>query len=88
LSVSDKRKLDEYTSAVRDLETRLQATPQGASCSATAPKVADTDGFEQRSAAMIELIALAFQCDVTRVMSFMMGRGSSLEEDPKIRTSS
>lgn len=80
LSASDKRKLDEYMSAVRDLETRLQAAPQGAGCTAEKPTVADTDSFEQRSSAMMELIALAFQCDVTRVMSFMMGRGSSLQD--------
>lgn len=81
MSVSDKRKLDEYTSAVRDLETRLQATQQAGSCTAAvAPTVADGDGFERRASAMIELIALAFQCDVTRVISFMMGRGSSLQD--------
>jgi hypothetical protein len=80
LSASDKRKLDEYTSAVRDLETRLQA-PQDASCNALAkPTIADNDSFEKRASAMMELIALAFQCDVTRVMSFMMGRGSSLQD--------
>jgi hypothetical protein len=81
LSPSDRAKLDEYTTSVRSLETQIQNMAAAGQCSAaTATTVADTAPYADRVAAMIDIIALAFQCDMTRVISFMIARGESLQD--------
>jgi hypothetical protein len=81
LSRSDSAKLDEYTTSVRALETQIQNTASAGQCSAaTGKSVLDAAPYADRVAAMIDIIALAFQCDMTRVVSFMMARGSSLQD--------
>jgi Protein of unknown function (DUF1552) len=81
LSPSDRAKLDEYTTAVRSLEVQIQNMASAGQCSAAvSPATTDTATYQDRVAAMVELIALAFQCDMTRVVSFMMARGSSLQD--------
>jgi len=73
LGTSDRAKLDEYLTAVRELELRLGTT--GGSCGAM-ERPPET-GFAQRMDLMSELMVLAMQCDLTRVISFMMGPGAS-----------
>lgn len=81
LSVDDKNKLDQYFTGVRTLEQQLD-TVAPASCSqATAPASglnADrTKLIEARTAAMMDLMLLAFHCDLTRSISFSFGPGHS-----------
>ena len=79
LGPTDKRKLDEYLSSVRDIEQRIAATE------ANGPEVAATmdrpDGipieFESHVRLMYDLMTVAFQADLTRVASFMYGREGS-----------
>jgi hypothetical protein len=80
LNAADKVKLDEFTTGVRELEIRIQnLAGAGAVCmQPPAPTLTDTSPYEQRLPAMLELAALALQCDVTRVMTFMLARGTSL----------
>ena len=81
VNANDKAKLDEYATAVRDLETRVVDQSGAVSCGgATKPAAVDPAAFADRVAAMIDITALAFQCDMTRVVSLMMGRGSSLQD--------
>jgi hypothetical protein len=44
------------------------------------PTVANDAPYEERLPIMFELAALAFQCDITRVMTFMVGRSTSHED--------
>lgn len=70
LGKTDNLKIDEYMSGIRDLEAKL-ATPV-ATCSVPTKPVADY-AFEAKIKIMSDLMVLAFQCDATRVISFMMG---------------
>jgi hypothetical protein len=68
LGASDRQKLDEYLTGVRALELRIQNL-SGSACDVTAP--ADPADFVAHVRAMSDLIVMAFQCDRTRVISFM-----------------
>jgi hypothetical protein len=81
LSASDLLKLDEYMTSVRALETRIQNLGSGAGCAKPAkPTATSASPYEQRVPLALELAALAFECDVTRVISFMFGRGNSMQD--------
>lgn len=82
LSPSDRLKLDEYLTSVRQLETRIQNLGGPASCGAKpeAPSIDSSAPYQDRIAISLELAALAFECDVTRVISFMFGRGNSMQD--------
>ena len=82
LSPSDLLKLDEYMTSVRELETRIQNLGgTGAGCMKPAkPTLTGSSPYEQRVPLTLELAALAFECDVTRVISFMFGRGNSMQD--------
>lgn len=76
LSVDDRRTLDQYQTGIREVERRLDAA-RVASCDA--PGAAPPDGLDTRGhvQAMHELMVLALQCDLTRVISYMLGNGQS-----------
>jgi hypothetical protein len=86
LGPQDQVKVDEYAEAIRDVERRIQNAenqsdtelpameqPQGA------PPV-----FEDHLALMLDLQLLAFQSDLTRVISFMIGKEQSARPYPQI----
>jgi hypothetical protein len=86
LGPRDQGKVEQYTEAVRDVERRLQRAeeqrdlelptldqPQGA------PPV-----FEDHLALMLDLQLLAFQSDLTRVVTFMIGKEQSARPYPQI----
>lgn len=72
----DRERLDQYLTGIRELELRLSAgdlytcTPPGAPPSSTL-------SYQYVPAAMADLITIAFDCDLTRDISFMMGNGGS-----------
>lgn len=73
LGPSDNIKLDEYLTSLREVERTIQSTPTtpAPSCTpGTAPASSLT--FPQMTKAYLDLIVLAFQCDQTRVASYMM----------------
>jgi hypothetical protein len=71
----DRHKLDQYLSAIRDIETRIQSAEQGKSpvmpAMGNLPANIPAD-FAEHSRLMFDLITLAFQTDMTRVATFMM----------------
>jgi hypothetical protein len=86
LGPQDQVKVDEYAEAIRDVERRIQKAeeqrdvelpameqPQGA------PPV-----FEDHLALMMDLQLLAFQSDLTRVISFMIGKEQSARPYPQV----
>ena len=86
LGPSDRLKIDEYLAAVRDIERRIQkAEERGAT---TVPVVAQPTGipqdFEENLQLMFDLQVLAYQSDVTRVITFMVGREFSSRAYPQI----
>jgi hypothetical protein len=76
LGVSDQRKLDEYMTGVFELEERLHKTNAGAACS-TIPRPPEGLAYPEKVKLMLDLMVLAFQCDATRVISFMLGNAGS-----------
>jgi hypothetical protein len=73
LGGGDKRKLDEYLTAVRDVESSARKQePKGPACTLPAQPTDPMD-FPAHLSLMHDLIALAFQCDATRVISLTEG---------------
>jgi len=75
LNTGDNVKLDEYLSAVREVEKRIEVA-QGGSCM---PPTKSTGSLsdQQRHELLNQLVSLAFQCDITRVASIMWGNVTS-----------
>jgi hypothetical protein len=86
LAPYDRRKLDEYLQAVREIERRIQMAEQQAE--RELPAVASPAGipmsYEEHAQIMFDLIVLAYQTDMTRVISFMVGREESGATYPQI----
>ena len=80
LSIGDKRKIDEYFESVRDVERRI-ALAEAQNASLELPHLerpgAVPDDYAQYSKLMIDLQVIAWQTDMTRVASFMLGRDGS-----------
>jgi hypothetical protein len=78
LGTSDRKKVEQYLDSVRDLETRVQSESTAPTCTLDAdfPPSATGD-FESDVRLMIDIMVKAFQCDRTRVISFMYGNAGS-----------
>src|SRR5439155_26584531 len=86
LGPRDQVKVDEYAEAIRDVERRIQkAEEKGA---VALPAMEQPQGappvFEDHLALMLDLQLLALQSDLTRVISFMMGKEMSARPYPQI----
>jgi hypothetical protein len=86
LSPGDRAKLGEYLEAIRDVERRIQNAE--AQSARELPVVENPGGvpatFEQHAKLMYDLQVLAYQCDLTRVITFMVGREFSGRTYPEI----
>jgi hypothetical protein len=74
LGPSDRRLLDEYLSTVREIERRVERAEQRDLSKVTLPDapIGELDSFDEQVKLMFDLIALAFQADLTRVASYIM----------------
>jgi len=86
LGAGDRTKVDEYVEAVRDVERRIQRAEEQSDVAL--PAVEQPQGappvFEDHLALMLDLQLLALQSDLTRVMTFMMGKEQSARPYPQI----
>src|SRR5580765_3891629 len=86
LGPQDQVKLDEYTESVRDVERRIQKAEEQHVLDL--PELAEPQGvppiFEDHLALMLDLQLLAFQSDLTRVISFMISKEQSARPYPQI----
>jgi hypothetical protein len=87
LGPSDRARLDSYLDNVREIERRIQKASERQANSPVA--VPDTpigipDSFEEHVKLMFDLQALAFQADLTRVISFMLARELSTRTYPAV----
>ena len=86
LGPGDRNKVDEYTEAVRDVERRIQKAEEQTDLELPTleqPQGAPTE-FEDHLDLMLDLQLLAFQSDLTRVISFMLGKEQSARPYPQI----
>ncbi len=80
LGSRDKSKLAEYLDGIRDIERRIQkAEEQSATMKLPLLErpTSIPDEFEEHAKIMSDMIVIAFQTDMTRVVSFMMAREGS-----------
>jgi hypothetical protein len=87
LGTKDRSKLAEYLDAVRDVERRIQKAE--AQSTRELPVVEQPSGsapasFEEYVRLMFDLQVLAYQCDLTRVITFMMTPELSARTYPEI----
>ncbi|MEZ4219953.1 MAG: DUF1552 domain-containing protein [Polyangiaceae bacterium] len=75
LNTKDRAKLDEYMTGIFDLEQSIQNANQ-VSCDAIA-RPEENLTFPEHVKMMLDLSVLAMQCDVTRVVTFMLGNAGS-----------
>ena len=86
LGPRDQTKVAEYTEAIRDVERRIQKAEEQRDLEL--PSLAQPQGappvFEDHLALMLDLQVLAMRSDLTRVISFMIGKEQSARPYPQI----
>ena len=90
LGGSDRRKLDEYFASIRDIELRIARAatlppikvPEGAAKPTGVPTK-----YEEHLKLMADLMVLAFQADITRVITFVLANEGSNKPYPFIGVS-
>ena len=86
LGTGDQQKLAQYLDAVRDVERRVQKAEEQSD--RDMPVVQQPVGipatFEEHCRLMFDLLALAYQTDLTRVSTFMFGKEVSGRSFPEI----
>lgn len=75
LSVKDRIKLDEFMTAVREVETRIEGMASGPLCEVPG-RPSDGD-IVAKIDVLTDLMVLAFQCDMTRVITYMQGNAGN-----------
>ena len=85
LGVTDRRKLDEFQTSVREIERRIAAA------SDAAPDIPDVDRpagiprqVGEHADLMYDMLLLAFKMDITRVSTFMLGTAGSNRAHPEL----
>ena len=90
LGARDRAKLDEYTEAIRDVERRIRmAEQQGLTdLSVALEQPAGIPGaFGEHARLMFDLQVLAYQADLTRIITFMVAHETSNRAYPEIDVS-
>ena len=86
LGASDNRKLDDYLASLRDVERRIQKAEEQSS--RKLPEVTQPSGipdnFDDHVRLLYDLQLLAYQSDLTRVITFMYGREQTGQPYPQI----
>ena len=92
LGPQDQTKINEYADSVRDVERRIQKAEQQRDLDL--PQMDEPQGvppvFEDHLDLMLDLQVLAFQSDLTRVISFMISRSrrAALSANRRARSAS
>ena len=85
LGSKDKRKLDEYLTSIRELETRLAKIETESA--ELPPGIEKPSGipanYAEHARLLFDLIQVAFQTDLTRVATFMLGREGGVRPYPE-----
>jgi hypothetical protein len=80
LGPTDKRKLDEYLTSIREIETRMDKA--GPVAGAAAPAGIPTS-YREHARLLFDLSALAFASGATRMITFMLAREGGLRTYPE-----
>ena len=77
LDAPDRAKLGDYLESVREIERRVQKMEAQDLSALALPDVPVSTSFDQRLNLMFDMIALAWQANLTRVFTFMMAAEGS-----------
>ncbi len=87
VGADDRRKVEDYTAAVRDVERRIEVAESKSDVSPEAfpnePRGVPAT-FEEHVELMFDLQFLALRSDITRVATFMLGREQSTRTYPEV----
>lgn len=84
VSATDRNRLGDYLENLREIERRIQRT-EAQNASAATPldaPIGIPESFEEHMAMMFDLLAVAWQADLTRIFTFMTGREASQRTYP------
>jgi hypothetical protein len=85
ISPADRDKLDQYLSAVRDVERRIESADGKTDLPPDIqPPAGIPDSYQEHIRTMLELIVLAFQTDATRMITFTLANDGSNRAFPEI----
>ena len=87
LGAADRSRVTQYLDAVREIERRIRRSE--AQSDAALPEVLERpvgipESFDEHARLMFDLQALAFQADITRVFTFLIGREQTAQSFPEI----
>jgi uncharacterized protein DUF1552 len=87
IGASDRARLNDYLENIREIERRIQRiearNASGETRAFPDAPIGVPDSFEEHVRVMMDLIALAFAADATRVFSFKLGRDASGRSYPE-----
>ena len=86
LGSSDRVKVSGYVDAIREVERRIQAQERGTSSLDGLPDrpIGIPESYDEHARLMLDLIALAFAADITRVFTLVLSREQSNRPYPHI----
>jgi hypothetical protein len=86
LGARDKVRLDQYLEHVREIEGRIQRAETQTTTEIVLPTapVGIPDSWEEHASVLFDMMALAWEADLTRVFSFMLNREASQLVFPEI----
>jgi hypothetical protein len=86
LGARDQGRLSEYLDNIREIERRLERSEQTLASTVPVPEapIGPPELFDEHVALLYDLLAVAFQADVTRVFTFMLARDVSSRAFPHI----
>jgi len=79
LGARDRVRLDEYLEHVREIEGRIQRAEQQVTTEITVPAapIGIPESWGEHASILFDLMAVAYEADLTRVFTFMMNREAS-----------
>jgi hypothetical protein len=77
LSLTDRARLDEYLDSVRSTEQKIEDVGGGSVSCDPPDGIVTGSGIDAEITAHTDVMALAFECDITRVITFMAASGAT-----------
>jgi hypothetical protein len=84
LGAADRRKIDQYLTSIREVEQRIAAAERDTRLPAIDKPAGIPLEFRDYVKLMFDLQVVAFQADITRVSTIMLGREGSVRTYPEI----
>ena len=86
LGVTDRGRVSEFTDAIREIERRIQAQERQQGLLVDVPErpLGVPESYEDHVKLLMDLVAMAFQADITRVFSLILAREQGNHPYPQI----